>query len=212
MDSWLPATAKTRTKNDTLWIGINPAITVSVVATVWRADPGTMLSNGLKAPMALRPTSVADSCPQYRHKPSEVSRRYGAGPWPDALLSRNRGPNRWKQRNRLDRGFWRQRRSGRDRPLLRPPAANDRLLSYPVVSGGHGPLTIRHRQTAAMLPNAMAKFRNRALCLLTPGRSLALLALGRFSVTIIGEEITSKIVFICSNLLRHVGTLLESHP
>jgi hypothetical protein len=48
-------------------IGINPGITVSsVVAAVWRADLGTMLSNGLEAPMALRPTSLAGSYFQYR--------------------------------------------------------------------------------------------------------------------------------------------------
>src|ERR1022692_4975379 len=39
-----------------------------------------MLSNGLEAPMTLRPTSVAGSYSQYRHKPIKVSRRYGAAP------------------------------------------------------------------------------------------------------------------------------------
>src|ERR1017187_3964826 len=37
-------------------------------------------SNGLEAPMTLRPTSVAGSYSQYRHKPIKVSRRYGAPP------------------------------------------------------------------------------------------------------------------------------------
>jgi len=49
------ASAKTRTKKDKfwigLWIGIHPAISVSDVAPVGRADLGTMLSNGLQAPL-----------------------------------------------------------------------------------------------------------------------------------------------------------------
>jgi hypothetical protein len=39
-----------------------------------------MLSNGLEAPLTLRPTSVAGSCSQYRRESTEVSRRYGPAP------------------------------------------------------------------------------------------------------------------------------------
>ena len=99
--------------------------TGSVVATVWRADLGTMLSNGLKAPMALRPTSVAGSCSQYRRKPTKVSRGYGAAPLagPFALQE----PRKTGAPRRLDSAvhFLHWRRGKRALCAERPPQAAD---------------------------------------------------------------------------------------